>query len=142
MRLGIVGLYAAMIDLRQRGAGVERVSFEIDRDDVAAALHEQARANGRTVEAEIAALVERTYAPKTRPTTGDANWVEELIRMADGADLSIPQSRAFIRYAPDYPAGMEPLPGETFVDHITRISRPGIELDVERDRAPHDGQRL
>lgn len=121
---------------------MERVSFEIDRDDVAAALHEEARANGRTVEAEIAALVERTYAPKSPRTKSGENWVEELIRLADGADLQIPQSGAFARYAPDYPAGMEPLPGETFVDHITRISRPGVVLDAERDRTPHDGPSL
>jgi plasmid stability protein len=42
----------------------------------------------------------------------------------------------------EYPPGCEPLPGESFVDHIVRISRPGFEIDIERDRTPHTGLEL
>ena len=123
---------------------MERVSFEIERQDVADALHAEAEAHGRSIEAELAALVEQTYTRTKRKATSfyDGNWVEDLIRLADGADLRLPEWRGSERVAPDYPAGMEPLPGESFVDHITRISRPGIELDVERDRTPHEEPRL
>lgn len=122
---------------------MERVSFDIERQDVSDALHAQAHAAGRTVEAELAALVEQTYATKPdNKEQSSENWVEELIRIGGGVDLRIPRSRAFVRYAPDYPAGMEPLPDETFVDHITRISRPGVELEIERDRTAHEGFEL
>ena len=30
----------------------------------------------------------------------------------------------------NYPAGMGPRPGESFVDHIVRISRPGFDLEL------------
>lgn len=119
---------------------MERVSIEIDRA-VAEALQAEADARGRTVEAELAALVERIYARPIAEAGGE-NWVDELIRLADGADLRIPRSRTFTRHAPQYPEGMEPLPGESFVDHITRISRPGFELAIERDRTPHEGPDL
>lgn len=82
---------------------MERISFEIERQDVVEALHAQAEAHGRSVEAELAALVEETYGPPPR----DA-----------------------LRRAPGYPAGMEPLPGESIVDHITRVSRPGFDFDI------------
>ena len=119
---------------------MERISFEIERQDVAETLRGTAEARGRSVEAELAALVERIYAPAPRKAKADAeNWIEELAKIADGADLRIPESRSFIRYAPDYPEGMEPLPGESFVDHITRVSRPGIDLEDERDRTPQQG---
>lgn len=122
---------------------MERISVEIERRDVADALHASAEAAGRSVEAELAALVEHTYAPTTSDAASkDGNWVEELVTLANGADLRIPQSRTFVRYAPAYPEGMEPLPGEPFVDHIIRISRPGFDLEIERDRTPNEGPDL
>jgi plasmid stability protein len=30
-------------------------------------------------------------------------------------------------------------PGEGFGSYLFRLSRPGADLDVERDRTPHDG---
>ena len=123
---------------------MERVSFDISRHDLADALPEQARANGRSVEEELAALVERTYAqpaPRAIRESGES-WVDELIRIADGANLQIPDRRAGMRSAPLYPEGMEPLSGETFVEHMTRISRPGIDLTIERDATPYEGPNL
>jgi antitoxin FitA len=42
----------------------------------------------------------------------------------------------------NYPVGMAPRPGESFVDHLIRISRPGFDLELpEReidDRPPID----
>ena len=119
---------------------MERISFELERQDVAEALRGAAETHGRSVEAELAALVERTYAPASAKAASPVdNWVDELIKIADGADLGIPETRNFARYAPDYPEGMTPLSGESFVDHITRISRPGIDLEQERSRTPHQG---
>lgn len=37
------------------------------------------------------------------------------------------------RTPPAYPAGYEPLPGESFVDHIIRVSRPGFDLEIDDD---------
>jgi len=67
---------------------MERVSFEIERQDVADALHAEAEARGRSVEAELAALVERTYAanPPTKPFR-DGNWVAGLVALAKEIDL-------------------------------------------------------
>ena len=42
---------------------MERVSFEIEREDVADALREQAAAHGRTLEQEVAAVVAKAVAP-------------------------------------------------------------------------------
>ena len=75
-------------------------------------------------------------------TAQNANWVERLIELAGGVGLHIPESRSFVRHAPDYPQGLEPLPGESFVDHISRVSRPGIDLEIDRDRTPHQGIEL
>ena len=91
---------------------MERVSFEIERQEVADALHAEAAAHGRSVADELADLVERTYTPGSS------------------------------RRLPHFPAGLEPMPGENFVDHITRISRPGFEFEIERDRMPHEGFNL
>lgn len=68
---------------------MERVSFEIERQDVADALHAQANAHGRTIEAELAALVEQTYGHETQfAKPGDGgNWVQELIDIAKQIDL-------------------------------------------------------
>lgn len=50
--------------------------------------------------------------------------------------------RAFRHEPPAYPAGTEPLPGESFVEHITRISRPGFDLEGDENlfalRDPYD----
>ena len=83
---------------------MERISFDIEREDVMEALYTQAEARGRSVEAELAALVEDVYGPS---------------------------SRGALKRPPGYPPGMEPLPGENFVDHIVRISRPGFDLEIE-----------
>ena len=80
------------------------MSFDIERQDVYEALHAQANAHGRSVNAEAAAVIEQIF------------------------DVS---SRTNLRHPPGYPPGMEPLPGESFVDHITRISRPGFDLEPE-----------
>ena len=68
---------------------MERVSFDIERQDVADALHAQADAHGRTVEAELAALVERTYGRQSRAAAApqDDNWVQELLDLAKKIDL-------------------------------------------------------
>ncbi len=68
---------------------MERVSFEIERQDVADALHAEAAAHGRSVEAELAALVEKTYAAKAaaRSAGSGENWVAELIALAREIDL-------------------------------------------------------
>jgi hypothetical protein len=76
------------------------------------------------------------------PAAQNSNWVECLIELAAGAGLHIPESRSFVRHAPAYPAGMAPLPGESFTDHISRLSRPGIDLEIDRDRTPHEGIEL
>jgi plasmid stability protein len=52
-------------------------------------------------------------------------------------------SRELARDDPrNYPVGTAPRPGESFVDHIVRISRPGFDLELpERqvdDRPPID----
>lgn len=44
---------------------MERVSFDIDRADVADALREQAAAHGRTVEQEVSVVVANSVASKT-----------------------------------------------------------------------------
>ena len=68
---------------------MEKVSFEIEREDVAEALHAEAEAHGRSVEEELAALVEKTYAPaggaKGRGPNDD--WVRELAQLAKDLDL-------------------------------------------------------
>lgn len=79
---------------------------------------------------------------RATPPDGPADWITELMRIATGAELPVPQRRGSERIAPDYPKGMEPLPGESFVNHITRISRPGFDFDVERDRTPHREPRI
>ena len=68
---------------------MERVSFEIERQDVADGLHAEAASHGRSVEEEVAALVEKTYAGKSEQARfhSDANWVQELIDLAKGLDL-------------------------------------------------------
>ena len=115
-----------------------------------------AAAHGRSMEEHLRALiVDAGYAMPTKSTVEEvsrpyraqpresgSNWVAELIGLANGADLRIPEWRGSERIAPDYPVGMEPLPGETFVDHITRISRPGFDLEIERDRTPHREPRV
>lgn len=126
-------------------------------DDAKARFRTIAAAHGRSMEehlrqlvidADVAGIshstslreVPTTYraAPRDRP----ADWITELMRLANGAELPVPQWRGSERIAPAYPDGMEPLPDESFVDHITRISRPGFEFDIERDRTPHGEPRM
>ena len=73
---------------------MERISFEIERQDIAEALHETAEAHGRTVEEELAALVEKTYLPKAgKPAVGE-NSIQKLIRLGRGLDLQVPPRAA------------------------------------------------
>ena len=62
---------------------MERISFEIERQDVAEALQAEAAAHGRSVADEVAALVEQTYAGKAAKATpaDDGNWVAELVEL-------------------------------------------------------------
>ena len=84
---------------------MERVSFEIDRQDVVDALQADAAAHGRSVADEVAALVEHTYAGKAKRSSGDDNWVRELVELAtelnleDGFERFIP-ARAAENYEP------------------------------------------
>jgi plasmid stability protein len=68
---------------------VERVSFEIERQEVADALHAEAAAHGRSVAAEVAALVEKGLAGKVKlaKSSAEGNWVQELIELGKGLDL-------------------------------------------------------
>jgi plasmid stability protein len=59
VRLGICCFDPIVIDAFAGGKTVERVSFEIERKDVADALREQAASHGRTIEEEVAAVVAR-----------------------------------------------------------------------------------
>jgi plasmid stability protein len=67
------------------------------QDGVKEAARLAAAKNGRSLEAEIRALLERTYAPangdraaRIRAMSGD-DWVSELIAIAGGADLQLPE---------------------------------------------------
>jgi plasmid stability protein len=90
----------------------------------------------------ISVVQEAPQPFRTATKTGSGNWVKNLMELAQGTELRVPEWRGSERLAPDYPVGMEPLPGEAFVDHITRISRPGFELETERDRTPHREPRV
>ncbi len=79
---------------------MERVSFEIERQDVAEALHAQAEAQGRSVEAELAALVEQTYAPATARQDSRAR-IDRLIRLGKGLDFEPPPRQTFIVDEPE-----------------------------------------
>jgi plasmid stability protein len=118
-----------------------------------------AAANGRSLEAELRALLERTYAEedsthraRMRAMSG-AEFVDHLIKVADGAgegvfdELESERHNASVsgtstRLRTEFPDGMAPLPYESFVDHITRISRPGLDLDPTDDSAPHTEPRV
>lgn len=124
-------------------------------EDAKRRFRQVAAAHGRSMEEHLRQLViNADFADAGGSPSGFAearqtfqhdpnyNWVEELIRIANGANLRIPESRSFVRYAPDYPEGLEPQSGESLIQHISRISRPGIDLDADRDRTPHDGPEL
>ena len=116
-----------------------------------------AAAHGRSMEEHLRQLVINAEASPVasqvqnvserhvpfEPSVRTNNWVEELIALAGGVGLHIPESRSFVRHAPSYPEGMEPLPGESLIDHVSRISWPGIDLGIDlefdRDRTPHPG---
>lgn len=65
----------------------DRFTFDATDEVAARALRERAVANGRSVEAELDALVKKTYAPEASaaPKAEDDDWVHELIRIANGA---------------------------------------------------------
>jgi plasmid stability protein len=63
----------------------DRFTFEVTDEAAARALREQAAAHGRPVEAELDALVRQAYLPEDAPGRPDENWVDELIRIANGA---------------------------------------------------------
>jgi hypothetical protein len=67
--------------------GADRFTFEVTDEAAARALRLQAVAQGRSVEAELDDLVRKTYAPieNVAPSGPDENWIEELIRIANGA---------------------------------------------------------
>lgn len=125
-------------------------------DDAKHRFRQVAAAHGRSMEEHLRQLVigagavsepaEIRQVSETpvpfMPAVQNANWVERLIELAGGVGLHIPESRSFVRHAPDYPEGLAPLPGESFIDHISRISRPGIDLEIDRDRTPHQGIEL
>ena len=69
---------------------MERLSFEIERPDVAEALHAQAEAHGRSVEAEVAALVEEVFAPKGVKHDEGRARIERLIQIARGVGFDSP----------------------------------------------------
>ena len=116
-----------------------------------------AAAHGRSMEEHLRQLVigaadqrdepvstvrEKPTAYRSEPREKGEDWVSELMRISKGVEFHLPQWRGNERIAPPYPEGMGPLPGESFVDHITRISRPGIELEPESDRTPHREPRV
>lgn len=74
---------------------MERVTFYIERQDVVDALYARAAAVGRTVEAELASLVERTYAPgaDALEVKGE-NSIEKLIRIGRALDIQVPPRTA------------------------------------------------
>jgi plasmid stability protein len=86
---------------------MERISFEIERQDIAEALQADAAAHGRTIADEVAALVEQTYAEKAaRPKPADDNnWVAELVELGkkigleNGIEEFIPK-RTLENYVP------------------------------------------
>lgn len=68
-------------------------------DRVKSAVRLEAARNGRSMEAELRALLERTYLP----SNDRAAWlramspkeaIEHLIKMADGVELDIPEREA------------------------------------------------
>lgn len=81
---------------------MERINFEIDRQDVADALRAEALAHGRSVADEVAALVEQTYAGKGPKQTGIGgdDWVAELVELGkkigleNGIEALIPRREA------------------------------------------------
>lgn len=78
---------------------MERVSFDIERKDIAEALHAEAAAQGRSIEAEVALLVERTYAPKARRNGNGETSIETLRRLGRGLEIEV-TSRTAEPYEP------------------------------------------
>jgi hypothetical protein len=126
-------------------------------NDAKARFRTIAAAHGRSMEEHLRQLVieagvgnirgpdvlrEKPLPYRAEPSVDEGDWVAELMERAKGVEFSAPQWRGIERIAPSYPEGMEPLPGESFVDHISRISRPGFDLEIERDRTPHGEPRV
>jgi hypothetical protein len=65
------------------GFGGTRFTFEVTDEAAAKSLRESAAAHGRSVEAELDALVRKTYATQgdAAPAGPSENWVDELIRI-------------------------------------------------------------
>ena len=63
--------------------GGDRFTFEVTDEAAARALREQAAVHGRSVEAELDALVRKTYSTQrdAAPAGPSENWVDELIRI-------------------------------------------------------------
>ena len=63
--------------------GADQFTFEVTDEAAARALREQAAAHGRSVEAELDALVRSTYSTQGEagPAGPSENWVDELIRI-------------------------------------------------------------
>ncbi len=68
---------------------MERITIDVP-DDTAAQLREAAEAHGLTPEEELRGLVERTYAMRE---TDD--WVRELIEIAGGVGMDLPERHNF-----------------------------------------------
>lgn len=63
--------------------GIDRFTFEVTDPAAARTMREQAAAHGRSVEAELDALVRKTYGPTEDnvPDGPDESWAEKLIRI-------------------------------------------------------------
>jgi plasmid stability protein len=76
---------------------MERVSFNIEREEFAEALHAEAAAHGRSVSEEALALVEQGLAGKVRrvPSDDSKDWARFLdlgrrLNLENGLDDLIP----------------------------------------------------
>jgi plasmid stability protein len=75
---------------------MERISFDIDRQEVADALHARAEAHGRSVEDEVAAIVEQSVAPKpVRDKAASRARIERLVALGRGLEFDIPPRQTF-----------------------------------------------
>ena len=84
-----------MVEWREWRNGVDYYRVNIPDDSVNEALRESASAHGRSVEEELAALVEKTYVPKTgKAETGESS-IQRLIRLGRGIDFEPPPRQSF-----------------------------------------------
>lgn len=114
---------------------MERVSFEIERQDVADALHAKAEAQGHSVAAEVASLVEQVYGA---PTTAEASRarIERLAQSAGGIDFQPPPRQPLVD---ERAARIRAMPDPEFIDHLiatangATLELPERRIDPERD---------